>query len=418
MATAKGMKEIAWDARQAGYVLANTSYEERSAAVLKMAREIDSGRKSILRANLKDLKAASGKHLKRAFLDRLSLNDTRIEAMVESLKTISHLDDPLGNIQNVTERPNGLVIAKMRVPIGVIGIIYEARPNVTSDCAGLCIMSGNSVILKGGSDAIHTNMAIFKCIMKAVSKTRIPREAISLIIRSSRSEISRLLKLNEYIDLIIPRGGEGLIKKVTRESRIPVIKHYKGVCHVYVDSDADINMAHSIAINAKVQRPGVCNAMESLLVHRHIASRYLPVLGYEFRKLGVEIRGCKETKVLLGWAERAKESDWSREYNDLVLSVKVVADVDEAIRHINRYGTRHSDSIVTESLAHALKFLREVDSACVYLNASTRFTDGYEFGMGAEIGISTDKLHARGPMALKELTTYKYVVFGNGQIRK
>ncbi|MEA3305491.1 MAG: glutamate-5-semialdehyde dehydrogenase, partial [Candidatus Omnitrophota bacterium] len=306
---------------------------------------------------------------------------------------------------------------KMRVPIGVIGIIYESRPDVTSDCAGLCLKSGNSVILKGGSEALRSNKAIFKCLRNAISKTAVPEEAIVFMASKNRSAVTELLRLNDYVDLIIPRGGEGLIREVAEMSRIPVIKHYKGICHVYVDENADLNMAHRIAINAKVQRPGVCNAMETLLVHKDAAVRFLPVIAGELRNAGVEIRGCEKTRKILKGIKRAGELDWRTEYLDLILSVKVVSNIDEAIGHIAVYGSNHSDAIVTKSYDAAMKFLRSVDSACVYLNASTRFTDGYEFGMGAEIGISTDKLHARGPMGLEELTTYKYVILGKGQIR-
>ena len=307
----------------------------------------------------------------------------------------------------------------MRCPIGVIAIIYESRPNVTSDCIGLCFKSGNSVILRGGSEAINSNRAIYKVLSDVAKAHRLADGAINLIETTDRKAIDELLKLNDYIDLVIPRGGEGLINRVVKSSRIPVIKHYKGICHVYVDEWADLNMAEKICFNAKVQRPGVCNAMESMLVHRDAAIRFLPGMLKKFDAAGVQIRGCALTQKVAKSLKikRATDKDYRTEYLDLILSVKVVANLDEAISHINEFGSHHSDSIVTENYDNALKFLRQVDSACVYVNASTRFTDGNQFGMGAEIGISTDKLHARGPMALEELTTYKYMVFGNGQVR-
>lgn len=418
MKTKDDIAGMARAAKKASYATGQLSAGQKDAAIRKMASSIEKNINFILRANARDLKAAREKRLKSSLIDRLALNQRRIKGMVESLREIAKLEDPVGKIGDIKKRPNGLLIGKMRVPIGVIGIIYEARPNVTSDCIGLCIKSGNSVILKGGSEALESNKAIFRCIQKAISGTAVPGEAVALITSKSRKDVARLLRLNEYIDLIIPRGGEGLIKEVARKSTIPVIKHYKGVCHVYVDGEADLNMAHRIALNAKVQRPGVCNAMETLLVHRDVAARFLPVAGHELKGRGVEIRGCEKTVKILKWAKRATEADWSCEYLDLILSVKVVEDVDEAIAHINTYGSRHSDAIVTESYDNAMAFLNKVDAACVYLNASTRFTDGYEFGMGAEIGISTDKLHARGPMALEELTTYKYVILGKGQVRE
>jgi glutamate-5-semialdehyde dehydrogenase len=338
--------------------------------------------------------------------------------MAASLYEVAKLKDAVGEIKETRKRPNGLLIAKMSVPIGVIGIIYESRPNVTSDCAGLCLKSGNSVILKGGSEAFNSNKAIFKCLRAAIKNTPVPADAISLITSKKRNAVSELLKLNDYVDLIIPRGGEGLINEVTRRSRIPVIKHYKGVCHVYVDSEADLNMAHEIAVNAKVQRPGVCNAMETLLVHKDVAARFLPIIASDLKSMGVEIRGCPKSRHIVKWVKKAEEKDWSAEYLDLILSVRIVGSLDEAIEHINTYGSSHSDAIVTDNYRNAMRFLKRVDSACVYVNASTRFTDGHEFGMGAEIGISTDKLHARGPMALEELTTYKYVVLGKGQVRR
>jgi glutamate-5-semialdehyde dehydrogenase len=323
----------------------------------------------------------------------------------------------VGAVIKQRKRPNGLKIKKVRTPIGVLAIIYESRPNVTADCAGLCFKSGNSVILRGGSDARHSNLAIFRALQSALRRNKISPAAVNLV-AGGRKAIEALLKLDGYIDLVIPRGGEGLIRTVARLSRIPVIKHYKGICHVYVDDWADLNMAQEVCFNAKVQRPGVCNAMESMLVHQDVAVRFLPGMLKKFKEAGVEIRGCPLTqKIARAGIRRATEKDYHTEYLDLILSVKVVPDLEAAIGHINFYGSHHSDSIITDNKANARRFLREVDSACVYVNASTRFTDGYQFGMGAEIGISTDKLHARGPMALEELTTYKYMVVGNGQVR-
>lgn len=409
--------EMAKAAKKASFILSQLSSREKDDAIRKMARGIEKNASYILKENAKDIKEAKRAKQKSSFIDRLGLDIKRIKNMATSLYEVAKLHDVVGEIKEMKRRPNGLLIGKMRVPIGVIGIIYESRPNVTSDCVGLCIKSGNSVILRGGSEALNSNKAIFRCLQNAMSDTAVPKESIALITSKDRKAITELLRLNKFIDLIIPRGGEGLIKEVTEKSRIPVIKHYKGVCHVYVDSGADLNMAHKITMNAKVQRPGVCNAMETLLVHKDVAARFLPVIANDLRDKGVEIRGCSKTKKIVKWVKDATEDDWYTEYLDLILSVKVVEDVDDAVKHINTYGSSHSDAIVTENYNNAMKFLSMVDSACVYLNASTRFTDGYEFGMGAEIGISTDKLHARGPMGLEELTTYKYVILGKGQIR-
>lgn len=409
--------QMAKAAKKASYILGQLSSKEKNSAIRKMAESIKQNASYILKANAKDIRGARRKKLKSSFIDRLELNSKRIKSMVTSLYEIVKLEDVVGQIEEMRRRPNGLLIGKMRVSIGVIGIIYESRPNVTSDCAGLCLKSGNSVILKGGSEALNSNKAIFKCLQDGIGNTRVPKDSIVLITSRSREAVTKLLRLNNYVELIIPRGGESLINEVAKKSLIPVIKHYKGICHVYVDCDADLNIAHKIAMNAKVQRPGVCNAMETLLVHEDVAARFLPVLAFDLRDKGVEIRGCKKTKKIVKWAKDASEKDWFTEYLDLILSVRVVKSVEEAISHINTYGSRHSDAIVTDNYNNAMKFLNRVDAACVYLNASTRFTDGYEFGKGAEIGISTDKLHARGPMGLEELTTYKYIILGKGQIR-
>ncbi len=417
MGTRQNVLTTAKASKKASLVLGNVATGKKNRALRLMAKNILKNAAYILRENRKDIKAALAGKMRPSLLDRLTLNSERIKGMAASLESVAKLGDVVGRIIQVRKRPNGLIIGKMRVPIGVIGIIYEARPNVTSDCAALCLKSGNSVILRGGSEALNSNIAIFKCLRDALSKTSIPEEAIALITSKDRKAVNELLKLNDYVDLIMPRGGEGLIKEVTENSRIPVIKHYKGVCHVYVDEDADINMAHKIALNAKIQRSAVCNAMETLLVHQGVAARFLPVLARDLKKAGTEMRGCKKTMAILKGIKSATEEDWYTEYLDLILSIRIVSDVDEAIDHINTYGSSHSDAIVTENYGNAMKFLSQVNSACVYVNASTRFTDGYEFGMGAEIGISTDKLHARGPMGLEELTTYKYIILGNGQIR-
>ena len=421
------LTNIAKNARDASRFLLTVSSATKNKALKDMALGLISKKGKILKANKKDIKNAKAKGLSRAFIDRLTLNDKRIKEMSNSLLELTKLADPVGEVVKAWRRPNGLWIHKVRVPIGVITIIYESRPNVTADCIGLCFKSGNSVILRGGSQASNSNLAIYRILKGVIKKYGIHQGIVNMVTTQDRRAIDVLLKLNNYIDLVIPRGGESLINKITKSSRIPVIKHYKGICHVYVDEWADLNMAESICFNAKVQRPAVCNAMESMLVNKDIAVRFLPAMLNKFKQAGVEIRGCPITRKIVrginpalvhkGWVKKATEKDYHTEYLDLILSVKVVDNLQEAIRHINNYGTHHSDTIVTDNYENALEFLKQVDSACVYANASTRFTDGYQFGLGAEIGISTDKLHARGPMALEELTTYKYMVFGNGQIR-
>ena len=386
----------------------DTILSEMSAALLQQ-------QSVILKANKKDISLAKNKG--RAFVDRLRLDTARIKQMADSLLEIAKLKDPVGEVLRAWNTSNGLNIQKVRVAIGVVAIIYESRPNVTADCIGLCFKSGNSVILRGGSEALNSNLAIFNILKKVMQKHNLAEGAINLISVTNRQAVDYLLKLNNYIDVVIPRGGEELINKVVKASTIPVIKHYKGICHVYVDEDADLNMAENICFNAKVQRPGVCNAMESMLVQRDVAARFLPGMLKKFQTAGVQIRGCDLTKKIAPWVKLAREKDYRTEYLDLTLSVKVVDDLDSAIAHINNYGSHHSDSIITDDQEKATKFLKQVDSACVYVNASTRFTDGHQFGMGAEIGISTDKLHARGPMGLEELTTYKYMVYGSGQVR-
>jgi len=415
----KEITQIVKDAAKAARIISYLSASEKNRILKDMAKSLESKRGAILKANKIDISLAKKSKMPVAFIDRLSLNEKRISDMVASFLSVEALTDPVGAEIKVWRVPSGLQIHKVRVPIGVIAIIYESRPNVTADCIALTFKAGNSVILRGGSEAINTNSAIFEAIDKVARDNDLPKGTINFIATKDRAAINVLLKLNQYIDLVIPRGGEGLIRKVVSLSTIPVIKHYKGICHVYVDDYADLNMAEKICFNAKVQRPGVCNAMESMLVHRDVAARFLPMMLKKFKAANVEIRGCSLTqRISQEKIKLATEKDYRTEYNDLILSVKVVNSFDEAIEHINEYGTHHSDSIVTDDENNASEFLKRVDSACVYVNASTRFTDGFEFGMGAEIGISTDKLHARGPMALEELTTYKYEVFGTGQIRE
>ena len=411
------IEEIARKAKNAQPIVARTSTEVKNQVLKSMAQALEKNISYLENENKKDIVGAEKKGLPSALIDRLRLTPKRIKEMSACLKEVADLPDPVGEIIKMWRRPNGLKIGKMRVPIGVIAIIYESRPNVTSDCVGLCIKSGNAVILRGGSEAFHSNQAIYNILISA-TKNKIPQEVIQFVPTTDRKAVDYLLKLDKYIDLLIPRGGESLIKYVTAKARMPVIKHYKGVCHVYVDRDADLEMAMKICFNAKVQRPSVCNAMETLLVDEKIAEEFLPLMLEKFREAGVEIRGCKRTKKIVPWVKGARESDWYAEYLDLILAVKVVSGVDSAIEHIRKYGSNHSDAIVTDNYETAWKFLEEVDSSAVYVNASTRFTDGYQFGLGAEMGISTDKIHARGPMALEELTTYKYIVFGDGQIRE
>ncbi|MFA6321041.1 MAG: glutamate-5-semialdehyde dehydrogenase [Candidatus Omnitrophota bacterium] len=396
--------------------LVDTGAKDR--ALCAMAGALKKNAAYIIRENKKDLILAGKKGLSKALIDRLTLNKDRVFAMADSLLQIARLKDPVGEVIETTKRPNGLLIKKVRVPIGSILIIYESRPNVTSDCIGLCLKSSNAVILRGGSEAFNSNMAIFDTLNKVAVKNKIPDGAISIIKNTDRKMVDALLTQEGVIDLVIPRGGESLIREVSKKSLIPVIRHYKGVCHTYVDASADLAMAEDICFNAKVQRPGVCNAMETMLVDRRIAGKFLPSMIERFVAAGVEIRSSAEARAIVKGVKAATEEDWYTEYLGLVLSVKIVGGVDEAIAHIMKYGSYHSDAIVTKDKKNAEKFLRGVDSACVYVNASTRFTDGGQFGKGAEMGISTDKIHARGPMGLEELTSYKYIVYGNGQIRK
>jgi len=409
--------QIARKAKEDSQVLANLPTSTKNAALEGMAEALIKSRTQLKKANALDLASARKAGLSAAMIDRLNLSDNTLRGMAESLKAVALLPDPVGEVTRMWSRPNGLRVGKMRIPLGVIGMIYESRPNVTSDAAGLCLKAGNAVILRGGSEAIHSNLAIAEVLRGVCRRHGIPAGAIQVVPTTSRKAVEEMLQLEEYIDVIIPRGGEDLIRFVVSRSKIPVIKHYKGVCHVFVDASAELKMAQTICYNAKVQRPGVCNAMETLLVHREIAPRFLPPMAEKFKAAGVELRGCPETRRLLKFPKAAKEADWFAEYLDLILAVRVVGGLDEAIAHIVRYGSSHTDSIVTQDYASAQRFLKEVPSSTVLVNASTRFSDGFELGLGAEIGISTTKLHAFGPMGVEDLTTSKFIVYGSGQIR-
>ncbi|MEW6096176.1 MAG: glutamate-5-semialdehyde dehydrogenase [bacterium] len=410
--------KLATNSKQAAFKLANLSSKIKDEALLAMAKALEDQMDLIIEENKKDLKYAKETGLSSALIDRLSLNEKRIKAMAMGLRDVASLPDPVGEITSMWKRPNGLQVGKMRVPLGVVGIIYEARPNVTADATGLCFKSGNAVILRGGTEAINSNKIIAKILDSAATAVGIPQNSISLIEITDRQAVRELVKLNHLVDIIILRGGKGLIEAIGEEAKVPIIAHGEGNCHVYVDKEADLNMAVNISFNAKVQRPGVCNAIETLLVHKNIAKEFLPKIIAKLKKANVEIRGCSQTKEIVPDILKATEEDWYKEYLDLILAVKVVDSIDEAIEHINKYGSAHSEAIVTSSYQNARRFLQEVDASAVYVNASTRFTDGGEFGLGAEIGISTQKLHARGPMGLVELTTTKFIILGDGQIRE
>jgi len=414
----KLMLNMAIEAKKAAKTVAALSTDIKNGALLNMAQDLIKNSQLIRKENAKDLKEAKKKGLSSAMIDRLTVTDSTIKGMADGLMEVAQLPDPVGTISKMWKRPNGLLVGRMRIPLGVIGMIYEARPNVTVDAAGLCLKSGNSIILKGGSEAIHSNRILAHILQKALKDKGIPASAIQVVPITEREAVGELLALDEYIDLIIPRGGEGLIRFVAENSKIPVLKHSKGVCHVYVDKTADLKMAERICLNAKVQRPGVCNAMETLLVHKEIAQAFLKPMWKSFKKAGVELRGCPKTRKILLNIKKAKDKDWYEEYLDLILAIRVVKDINEAILHISQYGSSHTDTIVTSDYDRALKFLKEVDSSVVLVNASTRFNDGNQLGLGSEIGISTSKLHAFGPMGLEELTSTKFVVFGNGQVRK
>lgn len=411
------LQEIGQRAQEVSRKLQILGAAEKDRGLLAAAESLLKGQEEILAANEKDMEKARAAGMSQGLLDRLRLTPERIEGMAEGLRQVAALDDPVGEVLSMKKRPNGLMIGQKRVPLGVIGIIYEARPNVTADAFGLCFKSGNAAILKGGSDALGSNQAIVACIQKGLTEAGLPAEAVQLIASTDRATTQAFMKLDQYVDVLIPRGGAGLIRAVVEQSRIPVIETGTGNCHIFVDESADLDMALEILFNAKTQRIGVCNACESLVVHEKIAERFLPLVKARLEEKQVEIRGDEASCKIVPSFMAATEEDWGKEYLDYILSCKIVGSLDEAIDHINRYHTKHSDAIVTRDYANAQRFLEEIDAAAVYVNASTRFTDGFEFGFGAEIGISTQKLHARGPMGLKELTTTKYIIYGNGQVR-
>ncbi|MDD5580438.1 MAG: glutamate-5-semialdehyde dehydrogenase [Methylobacter sp.] len=412
------MTSLGRQARKAGREISRTEAGKKNTALLKIAEAIESNQEMLITENQKDLDAGRKNGLDAALLDRLALNPKAIQAMVEGLKQVAALPDPVGEIIDLSYRPSGIQVGQMRVPLGVIGIIYESRPNVTVDAAALCLKSGNACILRGGSEAIHSNQAIAACIGKGLEAADLPLEIVQIVATADRAAVGELVTMNQYVDVIVPRGGKGLIERISREATIPVIKHLHGICHVYIDDKADIEKAVKIAVNAKTQRYGVCNAMETLLVAEGIASRVLPLLAEEYGQKGVELRGCLKTCSLIPGCIRATEEDWHTEYLAPILSIRIVSSMDEAMDHISDYGSAHTETIVTEDYTRARRFLREVDSSSVMVNASTRFADGFEYGLGAEIGISTDKLHARGPVGLKGLTSLKYIVLGDGHIRQ
>jgi glutamate-5-semialdehyde dehydrogenase len=410
--------QLGKQAKAAARRLAVLSSEDKNQALQLMADRLEAQSTFLIEENKNDLDSAKKAGIAGAVLDRIALTPSRVQAMAKGLREIATLPDPVREIVKMSRRPNGLQVGKMRIPLGVIGIIYEARPNVTADAAALCLKSGNAVILRGGSEAHHSNQAIGKVLQAACAETTVPQHAIQVVQSTDRALVHEMLQLESYIDLIIPRGGEELIRAVVANSKVPVIKHYKGVCHVYVDVDAELEMAERICLNAKIQRPSVCNAMETLLVHEAIASEFLPPLIAKYRDAGVEIRGCDRTCALVPGIKKANEEDWTTEYLDLILAVRVVKDIDEAIAHIEQYGSEHTESIITTDYQRSREFIERVNSSAVMVNASTRFNDGGELGLGAEIGISTSKIHAFGPMGLEELTTTKFIVFGDGQIRE
>jgi len=410
--------EKAREAKTASRRLATLSSVVKNAVLLSMADQLESQSAMLLSANAKDLEEAKRQGLSKALIDRLTLNPKRITEMAMGLREVAALPDPVGEVIKMWRRPNGMQVGKVRVPIGVIGIIYESRPNVTVEAASLCLKAGNATILRGGSEAIHTNAAIVEILNKAGESAGLPSGSICFIENTDRQAVMEMLAASAFIDLIIPRGGEALMKTATENSRIPVIKHDKGLCHTYVDADADLSMAYDICMNAKVQRPATCNAMETMLVHEGIARAFLSKMIKGLQEAGVEVRGCPKTRSMVPGLKEAIEEDWTTEYLDLILSVKVVRDMDEALEHIARYGTQHSEAIITRDYGRARRFLSEVDACAVFVNASTRLNDGYQFGLGAEIGISTSRIHARGPMGLEELTCAKFIVLGTGQLRE
>jgi len=411
------IRRLADDAKMAARRMATLSTEVKNDLLQRMADGLEKAVPSLLDANEDDIAAGRDKGLSAAMIDRLVLDEKRIQGMADGLREVAALPDPVGEVTGMWRRPNGLQVGRMRIPLGVIGIIYESRPNVTADAGGLCLKSGNAVVLRGGSEAIYSNTAISTVLKEQLIAMTLPAAALQMITVTDRAAVLEMLKLEEQIDLIIPRGGEGLIRFVVDNSRIPVIKHYRGVCHIFVDASADFGMAEKICVNAKIQRPGVCNAVETILIHKDIAETFVPLIAETMRNHGVELRGCPVTREFAPQVAEASEEDWQAEYLDLVLAVRVVEDLDEAMDHIARFGSMHTESLVTRDYANAQRFLREVNSSTVMVNASTRFADGNQLGLGAEIGISTTKLHSFGPMGLEDLTTRKYIVMGDGQIR-
>ncbi len=411
------MLEMGKAAKDASRALRKTERAAKDAALLLTADWLLERKEDIKRENKKDLALAKDSGLTSAMMDRLTLDDNTLKSMADGLREVAGLPDPVGGVTGMWKRPNGLMVGRVRIPLGVIGFIYESRPNVTVDAAALCLKSGNSVILKGGSEAINSNMILEKILKEALVEAGLPEKAVQVVPTTDREAVRVMLGLDQYVDIIIPRGGEGLIRYVVENSRIPVLKHYKGVCHVYVDEFADLGMAADVCFNAKVQRPGVCNAMETMLVHEKISREFLPAMGKRFMDAGVELRGCPRTLEILPYAKPAVEADWPEEFLDLILAVKVVSDMDDALDHIERYGSNHTEAIITKDYDRTRRFLGEVDSSLVLVNASTRFNDGFQLGLGAEIGINTSKLHAFGPMGLEELTTTKFIAYGDGQLR-
>lgn len=405
-------------ARQAARVLSTTPSRQRDKFVSKAADAVVAVKEEILKENQKDVQYAQKHGLAKAFIDRLTLNEKRIEGMAASLREIAGMPDPVNRITAGWQRPNGLLIEKVTIPIGVIGVIYESRPDVTTDAAGLCVKSANAVILRGGSEALNSNLKIWRVLQQVASTCHLPEACVQMIEVADREAVEELLKLDNYLDMVVPRGGKSLISAVAKMARMPVIKHYEGVCHTYVDCEVDLDLAYRVCFNAKVQRPGTCNAMETLLIHKDVASSFLPRMVKLLENAGVQIRGCDGTRRLVPSALMATETDWATEYLDLILSVKIVDDLNQAIEHIQKYGSGHSEAILTRSYDAARRFVEAVDASAVFVNTSTRFNDGYQFGLGAEIGISTDKLHVRGPMGLEALVSYKYVVYGDGQVRE
>jgi len=412
------MQSVGREARAASRLMAKAETADKNKALIAMAEAIRRDEPKLLAANAKDLDAAKAKGLEVAMIDRLTLSKKGIANMAEGLLQIAALADPIGEITGLSYRPSGIQVGKMRVPLGVIGIIYEARPNVTADAAGLCLKAGNAAILRGGSEAIHSNQAIAACVREGLAAAGLPETAVQVIETTDRAAVGELVTMQEFVDVIVPRGGKGLIERISNEARVPVIKHLDGVCHVYIDEQADFDKAIRIADNAKTQRYGTCNTMETLLVHRGIAEKVLPALGKIYLDKGVELRGDEAARTIIAPMNPATEKDWSTEYLAPILSIRIVDGLDQAIDHINRYGSQHTDAIVTENYTRARRFLREVDSSSVMVNTTTRFADGFEYGLGAEIGISTDKIHARGPVGLEGLTSQKFVVLGDGQVRQ